>query len=420
MGRRDQRGRTSSPAIPNSLRQEREHRDLAGRQARCDGARLHRQPRSANGLVHFGGDLGAYKEGADVAIIGWPASKMWRTPKGIEVFGPRHFGFDFDYVPIESRRGGPARQASGERDDPRDHASPQRSGGTMLKSSSLVGEPSRLFSLSIFAVSRQPREPWPTPGNLTRHPRTCWRSGRSVRLRCRRIAASVVFTDRPLTWRETDALGSDDRADIRRRTFARRDLAHGVSHIRWSRNPSTRIAFFGLRDGEVGVSGRCTCGRCALTRVCDYDRSNSFRRARGLALAATRWQTARVRRHQRTGPVRPHLVVAPGSRNKTRTSFSDNRRAHIFLVPAAGGQLPQLTSGDFDEHSIDWVPTGLRDPVRVEPPARSGRIAQLRHLCRRRRQKGDTATHGQPPAWRRHHWVSPDGQWIAYLASTRA
>ncbi len=57
------------------------------------------------GLVHFGGDLGAYKEGADVAIIGWPASKMWRTPKGIEVFGPRHFGFDFDYVPIESSGG---------------------------------------------------------------------------------------------------------------------------------------------------------------------------------------------------------------------------------------------------------------------------------------------------------------------------
>jgi DUF917 family protein len=53
------------------------------------------------GDAHFGGDLGAYKEGAEVAIIGWPNSPLWRTPKGIEVFGPRHFGFDFDYVPIE-------------------------------------------------------------------------------------------------------------------------------------------------------------------------------------------------------------------------------------------------------------------------------------------------------------------------------
>ncbi|MCC7181689.1 MAG: DUF917 domain-containing protein [Acidobacteria bacterium] len=45
--------------------------------------------------------LGGYEVGQEVAIIGWPSSPMWRTPKGIEVFGPRHFGFDFDYVPIE-------------------------------------------------------------------------------------------------------------------------------------------------------------------------------------------------------------------------------------------------------------------------------------------------------------------------------
>jgi hypothetical protein len=25
----------------------------------------------------------------------------FRSPKGIEVIGPRHFGFDFDYRPIE-------------------------------------------------------------------------------------------------------------------------------------------------------------------------------------------------------------------------------------------------------------------------------------------------------------------------------
>jgi len=39
--------------------------------------------------------------GQEVVLVGWPNSEMWRTPKGIEVFGPRHFGFDFDYVPIE-------------------------------------------------------------------------------------------------------------------------------------------------------------------------------------------------------------------------------------------------------------------------------------------------------------------------------
>lgn len=53
------------------------------------------------GDAHNGGQLGGYKMGAEVAFIGYETSPMWRTPKGIEVFGPRHFGFDFDYVPIE-------------------------------------------------------------------------------------------------------------------------------------------------------------------------------------------------------------------------------------------------------------------------------------------------------------------------------
>lgn len=53
------------------------------------------------GDAHNGGALGGYKMGAEIAMIGYETSPMWRTPKGIEVFGPRHFGFDFDYVPIE-------------------------------------------------------------------------------------------------------------------------------------------------------------------------------------------------------------------------------------------------------------------------------------------------------------------------------
>ena len=53
------------------------------------------------GDAHNGGALGGYKLGAEIAMIAYETSPMWRTPKGIEVFGPRHFGFDFDYVPIE-------------------------------------------------------------------------------------------------------------------------------------------------------------------------------------------------------------------------------------------------------------------------------------------------------------------------------
>jgi DUF917 family protein len=45
--------------------------------------------------------LGSYIVNQEVVLVGWPNSNLWRTPKGIEVFGPRHFGFDIDYVPIE-------------------------------------------------------------------------------------------------------------------------------------------------------------------------------------------------------------------------------------------------------------------------------------------------------------------------------
>lgn len=41
------------------------------------------------------------KEGVKVNIVAAKAPDMWRTPKGLELFGPRHFGFDYDYVPVE-------------------------------------------------------------------------------------------------------------------------------------------------------------------------------------------------------------------------------------------------------------------------------------------------------------------------------
>ena len=53
------------------------------------------------GDAHNGPTLGAFQLGAEVVMVGWPADPRWRQPKGIEVFGPKHFGFDFDYVPIE-------------------------------------------------------------------------------------------------------------------------------------------------------------------------------------------------------------------------------------------------------------------------------------------------------------------------------
>jgi DUF917 family protein len=41
--------------------------------------------------------------GYRVVVIGMPASEKWRTPEALGVVGPRYFGYDVDYVPIEKR-----------------------------------------------------------------------------------------------------------------------------------------------------------------------------------------------------------------------------------------------------------------------------------------------------------------------------
>ena len=42
-----------------------------------------------------------FERGMKVVVGGFRAPKLWRTPKGLDLFGPRHFGYEYDYVPIE-------------------------------------------------------------------------------------------------------------------------------------------------------------------------------------------------------------------------------------------------------------------------------------------------------------------------------
>lgn len=65
------------------------------------------------GESNIGVGIGGYTVGEEVVIVGVAAPPQWRSEKGVELMGPRHFGFDFDFVPVEtlwesraSRRGG--------------------------------------------------------------------------------------------------------------------------------------------------------------------------------------------------------------------------------------------------------------------------------------------------------------------------
>lgn len=46
------------------------------------------------------------KYGKRVRVMGLPANEKWRTEKGIETVGPRYFGYDLEYTPIEKLQKG--------------------------------------------------------------------------------------------------------------------------------------------------------------------------------------------------------------------------------------------------------------------------------------------------------------------------
>ncbi|MFI6323437.1 DUF917 domain-containing protein [Nonomuraea sp. NPDC050556] len=43
--------------------------------------------------------------GQRVTVLAWPCDPLWRTPKGLETAGPKAFGYDFAYVPVEELHG---------------------------------------------------------------------------------------------------------------------------------------------------------------------------------------------------------------------------------------------------------------------------------------------------------------------------
>ncbi len=43
------------------------------------------------------------KKGQRIDVFGLPAPEIWRTPRGVEGFGPRYFGYKVKFVPIERR-----------------------------------------------------------------------------------------------------------------------------------------------------------------------------------------------------------------------------------------------------------------------------------------------------------------------------
>jgi dipeptidyl aminopeptidase/acylaminoacyl peptidase len=105
---------------------------------------------------------------------------------------------------------------------------------------------------------------------------------------------------------------------------------------------------------------------------------------------------------------------------KSRTSFSDRARAHVWLVDADASERPatlQLTSGQFYDHALTWNPNGneiaFLSNHEPDPDANNDSDIFAVDLNGHVRQLTETRGCEYEPAW------SPDGKWIAYTATRR-
>ena len=200
---------------------------------------------------------------------------------------------------------------------------------------------------------------------------------------------------------------------------------HTASSPQWS--PDGRlVAFKGTAEGRSGLVVSATDGT-GLRFLAEMVATNSPLTFEGRAIA---WSPDSRRLAFVSATPGPETVLASGdpvviTRYKYKpdaeeglTRFNDNRRRHIFLVDAAGGAARALTSGDFEEHSIDFAPDGReiafvsnreKDPdLFYNPDLFAVRVADggIRRL---------TATESAEfqPRW------SPDGKAIAFLGTRR-
>jgi dipeptidyl aminopeptidase/acylaminoacyl peptidase len=102
---------------------------------------------------------------------------------------------------------------------------------------------------------------------------------------------------------------------------------------------------------------------------------------------------------------------------KSRTSFSDNRRTHVWVIEVERPLPQQLTSGLFYDHAVAFSPRGdeivflsNREP---DPDANNNSDIFAVDLSGQTRQITQTKGCEYDPVW------SPDGKSIAYTATTR-
>ncbi len=102
---------------------------------------------------------------------------------------------------------------------------------------------------------------------------------------------------------------------------------------------------------------------------------------------------------------------------KSRTSFSDNRRTHVWIVEVDKPEPRQLTSGLFYDHAITFSARGdeigFLSNHEPDPDANNNSDIFAVDFGGQVRQLTQTKGCEYEPSW------SPDGKWVAYTATKR-
>ena len=237
------------------------------------------------------------------------------------------------------------------------------------------------------------------------------------------IACTVASTDLPANQIKTELwLIPAEKGEPRRIALE----IDGIDKVLWS-----------PRGGQLGVIGKAppaSPGQQAATHLWLVDaasgkskplvrieRSNHYLAHQGANLCWSPDGTslAYLAADAKPRPPAGGPIVVSRIQYKTRTALSDNRPTHIWTVATATGKVRQLTSGSYDEHSIDWSPKGdeivfcsNRGP---DPDANLNYdLYTVKTSDGATQQLTKTAGNEMAPVW------SPDGRSLAYTMTKRA